>query len=1018
MSAINPIERITQARIVALFTQQLGYVYYGNWEERIGNNNIEEQYLKKFLERQLYPDALVKKTISEIAALAHTSSGNLYERNKAFYSKLRYGIKARPELGEQFATIFPIDWEKPLNNEFGIAEEVTLNGNKIRRPDLVLYINGIAIGVIELKRGTVDIAESIRQCISNWRETFNEQFYTSIQFILAGNNTQGLRYGTIETSEKYYLAWKEDEDDNTGYKLDKYLRKICDKERFLDLIYNGVIFDAGVKKLPRPHQYHALKAAQDFAARREGGIIWHTQGSGKSLVMVLLGKWILENINNSRIVILTDRTELDEQIERVFNDVGEKEIARSQSGQDLMQYLTATKPRLICSLIHKFGNKGEIDYDTFIKELRENPVQTQGEIFVFVDECHRTQSGKLNETMQAILGNAVFIGFTGTPLLKQDKQTTMDVFGRYIHTYKFNEAVADGVVKDLMYEGRNIEQKLSSQSRVDEWFEAKTWGLNDIQKNELKKKWGTMQRVLSSKSRMEKIVQDILFDFNTKPRLCSQMGNAILVASSIYEACKYYALFQETELKGKSALITSYNPQTGDITKEDTGANTETDKEFIFKIYDKLLKDVTPKANKTKTESYEIDNKERFRKEPARMKLLIVVSKLLTGFDAPPCTYIYIDKKMQDHTLFQAICRVNRLDTDDKDYGYIVDYMELFGNVTESINLYTSELDSEVFSKEEVEIVLKDRLKMASDRLETALETIEAICEAVENSKTDLQYIHYFCGNTEVDSDLKANEHKRVALYKGIVAYIRAYANIKSEILLAGYDDKQVKRFDERLEFYLHLREIIRIASGETLDLKAYEADMRFLIDHYIQAEDAQKVSPFDDISLLQLIEADLDKAIATLPESIRGDQYAVAEVIENNVRSRLIEAHLLDPKYFEKMSALLLELIAERKRGVIKYQEYLKKMVELVTTVNRGGGKDLPKSLNTRGKVAIYHILEDEPLSLLCDEAIQHHKQNGFRESVPKQNLLKKAIYDVVKDREKVSEIYQIVDANKEDYR
>ncbi|WP_462267727.1 type I restriction endonuclease subunit R [Mucilaginibacter sp.] len=1018
MSAINPIERITQERIIALFTKQLGYVYYGIWEERTSNSNIEEKYLKAFLQKQGYADILISKAINVLSDLAHTSSGNLYDRNKAFYSKLRYGVSEKTELGEQNESIYPIDWQNPLNNEFGIAEEVTLNGNKTRRPDLVLYINGIAIGVIELKRGTVDIAESIRQCISNWRETFNEQFYTSVQFIFAGNNTQGLRYGTIETGEKYYLAWKEDEDDNTGYKLDKYLKKICSKERFIDLLYNSVIFDAGVKKLPRPHQYHALKAAQDFARRREGGIIWHTQGSGKSLMMVLLGKWILENIDNSRIVILTDRTELDEQIERVFREVGEKDIVRSQSGQDLMQHLTATKPRLICSLIHKFGNTGEADYNTFIKELRENPVQTQGEIFVFVDECHRTQSGKLNETMHAILGSAVFIGFTGTPLLKQDKQTTMDVFGRYIHTYKFNEAVADGVVKDLMYEGRNIEQKLSSQSRVDEWFEAKTWGLNDFQKNELKKKWGTMQRVLSSKSRMEKIVQDILFDFNTKPRLNSQMGNAILVASSIYEACKYYALFQETELKGKSALITSYNPQTGDITKEDTGANTETDREFIFKIYEQLLRNVIPKANKTKTESYEVDSKERFRKEPARMKLLIVVSKLLTGFDAPPCTYIYIDKKMQDHTLFQAICRVNRLDTDDKDYGYIVDYMELFGNVTESINLYTSELDSEGFTKEEVEIVLKDRLKMASERLETSLETLEAICEAVENPKTDLQYIHYFCGNTEIESDLKANEYKRVALYKVIVAYVRAYTGIKSEMLLAGYDEKQIKRFDQRLEFYLHLREVIRIASGETLDLKAYEADMRFLIDHYIQAEDAHKVSPFDDISLLQLIEADLDKAIASLPESIKHNQEAVAEAIENNVRSKLIEAHLLDPKYFEKMSALLLELIAERKRGVIKYQEYLRKMVELVTSVNKGGGKDLPKTLNTRGKVAIYHILEDEPQTLACEDAIQYHKQNGFRESLPKQNLLKKAIYDVVKDKEKVNEIFQIVEANKEDYR
>src|SRR5690606_21110661 len=199
-----------------------------------------------------------------------------------------------------------------------------------------------------------------------------------------------------------------------------------------------------------------------------------------------------------------------------------------RSGKELIRFLTASQPRLVCSLIHKFGNRGEVAFDDFIKELEENPVQTQGEIFVFIDECHRTQSGKLNQVMKAVLHNAVFIGFTGTPLLKQDKKTTMEVFGRYIHTYKFNEAVEDGVVKDLMYEGRSIEQNLTSQTKVDQWFEAKTAGLNDFQKNELKKKWGTMQNVLSSKSRMEQIVAYILIDFITKPRLKPEMGNAIL----------------------------------------------------------------------------------------------------------------------------------------------------------------------------------------------------------------------------------------------------------------------------------------------------------------------------------------------------------------------------------------------------------------------------------------------------------------------------------------------------------
>ena len=1015
---INPIERITQKRIIQLFTLQLGYIDYGNWEDRPNNSNVEESYLRDFLKKKEYSDALVEKAIAEVTQLASSSAGNLYDRNQKMYNLLRYGVKARPELGEQFETIFPIDWKNWEENDFGIAEEVSLYNQKHnRRPDIVLYINGIAFGVLELKRGTVDIAESIRQNISNQQELFSQRFFTTVQLILAGNNTQGLRYGTTDTPEKYYLSWKEDEQDNEEYKLDKYLKKLCEKSRVIDLLYNGIIFDAGWKKLPRPHQYFGLKAAQDFIKRREGGIIWHTQGSGKSLMMVMIGKWILENIPNSRIVILTDRTELDDQIERVFNDVGETDIAKTKSGKELMHYLQASKPRLICSLIHKFGNKGEADFDVFIKELKDNPITTQGEIFVFVDECHRTQSGKLNEAMKAILHNAVFIGFTGTPLLKVDKKTTMDVFGRYIHTYKFDEAVQDGVVKDLMYEGRQIEQKLTSQQKVDEWFNIKTKGLNDFQRNELKKKWGTMQNVLSSKGRMEKIVADIVVDFSTKPRLASQNGNAILVAGSIYEAAKYYSLFLQTELKGKCALVTSYNPNASDISKEDTGVETETDKEFIYKIYTELLEKVSTKGNKSKTETYESDVKELFRKQPTRMKLLIVVSKLLTGFDAPPCSYIYIDKKMQDHTLFQAICRVNRLDTDDKDYGYIVDYMELFGNVTDAIDVYTSELDSEGFSKEEVSIQLKDRLKVAADRLEVALETVEALCENVPNKKTDLDFIKYFCGNTENPEDLKSHEYKRMALYKSIVEYIRAFANMTTDFEVAGYGEKEIKHFKDRLDFYLNVREVIRIASNETIDLKVYEADMRFLLDTYIRAEESEVISPFEDISLLDLMETDMGKAIDSLPKSVKGSKEAVAEVIENNVRSKIVEEHLLDPKYFDEMSVLLTELIEARKRDSILYQDYLLKMAELIRMVNKGKKDDVPASLNTKGKVALYHTLENEELALVCDREVQYAKQEGFRDNLMKKRKVQNAIKRIVDDETLAEQIYQIIEQNKEDY-
>lgn len=1015
MSTISPIERITQNRIIQLFLDQ-AYTYYGNWEERPGNSNVEEVYLRAFLLERGYSLTLQNKAIQELSALAKTSAGHLYERNKNFYSALRYGIKAKEDIGEQNETIFPIDWLNPQNNHFGIAEEVTLQGTNTRRPDLVLYINGIAIAVIELKRGIVDISESIRQSISNQKDHFHEWFYSTVQILFAGNNTQGLKYGTIETPEKYYLSWKEDEHENEGYKLDKYLNKLCNKERLIDIIYNGIVFDGGVKKLPRPHQYLGLKEAQNFIRRQEGGIIWHTQGSGKSILMVLLAKWILENIANARVVMLTDRTELDEQIERVFKDSGE-DVARTRSGVELIQFLTDSKPRLICSLIHKFGNKGETDYRTFIEDLKNNPIKTQGNIFVFIDECHRSQSGNLNETMKLVLHQAVFIGFTGTPLLKADKQTTMDVFGRYIHTYKFNEAVEDEVIKDLVYEGRDIEQKLTSQDKVDAWFDAKTKGLNDFQRSELKKKWGTMQHLLSSKSRMEKIVNDILLDFSTKARLSSERGNAILVAGSIFEACKYFELFQNTPLKNKSAIITSYNPNNSDITTEDTGEDSETDKEYIFKTYENLLKNVSPLPNKTKTESYEIDKKEQFRKQPAKMKLLIVVSKLLTGFDAPACSYIYIDKKMQDHTLFQAICRVNRLDSDDKDFGYIVDYMELFGKVTDAIEVYTSELDAENFSKEEVEIVLKDRLKMARERLENALEELTELCSEVVYPRAELDYIHYFCGNTETPDDLKENEYKRVALYKLIVSYIRAYANLNGEFEDAGFSEAEIRHFEERLDHFLKLRETIRIASGETLDLKAYEADMRHLLDNYIQAEESKVLTAFENVSLLELMGIDIHAAINGLPAGAKGSPEAIAETIENNVRSKIVREHMLDPIFFEKMSHLLNELIEERKRGVIAYKEYLSKISDLIKNVNRGKESDSPATLKTQGARAIYNYLKDEKLALACEQAIRYSRKDGFRENIQKQQEIRAAIYEVIKDEQQTMDIYQIVDANRIDY-
>ncbi|MFA4828057.1 MAG: HsdR family type I site-specific deoxyribonuclease [Thermodesulfovibrionales bacterium] len=1002
MSNVGDIERATQNRVVQLFKNQLGYTYLGNWEERLVNSNIEEDIVREYLSQKGYSEILIGKALDKLRITANNYNESLYTNNKNVYGLLRYGVKVKADVGENYETVELIDWKRPLKNQFAIAEEVTVQGNRDKRPDIVLYVNGIALGVLELKRSTVSIGDGIRQSIVNQQKEFIQSFFSTIQFVFAGNDTEGLRYGAIGTPEKYFLKWKEESSEENL--LDKYLLKLCDKERFLEFVYNFILFDGGIKKLCRTHQYFGVKAAQEHVRRREGGIIWHTQGSGKSLVMVWLAKWILENNPNARVVILTDRDELDKQIERVFNDSGES-MVRTKSGKDLMEQLGNTLPRLLCSLVHKFGRRDVENFDEFIEELKSGPTNTVGEIFVFVDECHRTQSGKLHKVMKAIMKNAIFIGFTGTPLLKQDKQTSLEVFGKYIHTYKFNEAVEDEVVRDLIYEARDIDQKISSQQRIDEWFEAKTKGLNDFQKSELKRKWGTMQRVLSSRSRLEKIVSDIIFDFNVKPRLSWGMGNAILIAGSIYEACRYFELFQNTELKGKCAVITSYNPSHRDITTEDTGANTETEKEYIYKTYVALL-------NGRATEKYEDAVKEKFIKEPAIMKLLVVVDKLLVGFDAPPCTYLYIDKSMQDHGLFQAICRVNRLDSEDKEFGYIVDYKDLFRKVENAVAVYTSELDYDNFQKEDVDVLLKDRLEKGRERLDNALEEIALLREPVAPPKDSLAYIRYFCGNPENENDLKANEVKRTALYKQAVALIRAYANIAGEMEEAGYSDKEIEDIKKQLDFYLNLREEIRKASGETLDLKTYEADMRHLIDNFIQAEEPRKVSLFENQTLIDLIvNTGIANAINNLPQGIKSSKEAVAETIENNVRRKIIKEHLIDPAYFEEMSKLLNEIIKERKANAVSYEEYLKKIAELAKRVNNLTRDDLPARIQTRAQRALYNNLgKNEALAIATDEAINRVKKADWKGNPQKENEIKAEIYKILKDVNEVERIFSII--------
>jgi type I restriction enzyme, R subunit len=943
MSNVGQKERQTQNRVVRLFRDRLKYEYGGNLDDQ-DNINIDEATLRQNLLVRAIDEELVNRAIQQILTAASIGSGqSLYDANRKVYDLLRYGVKVKRNVGENFETVRLIDWDKPDANHFVVAEEVTIKGEHTKRPDIVLYVNGIALGVIELKRSYVTVSEGIRQNIGNQKQTFVRPFFTTVQLLFAGNDVQGLRYAVIDTQEKYWLEWKEAGDEPNP--LDRSLMQMCSKERFLEIIHDFIVFDAGTKKAARHNQFFGVKAAQERIPSREGGIIWHTQGSGKSLIMVWLAKWIQENETDARVLIVTDRTELDDQIEKVFGGVSEK-ITRSRSGVEMIRLLTQSHPWLMCSLVHKFrgaddDSSRDSDAEDFIKELSATvpaDFKAKGNLFVFVDEAHRTQSGKMHRAMKALLPDAMFIGFTGTPLLKADKMTSIETFGSFIHTYKFDEAVRDGVVLDLRYEARNIDQELKGAAHVDTWFDLKTQGLTDLSKARLKKRWGTMQKVTSAKSRAEMIVQDILMDFEREPRLISSRGNAMLVGDSVYQACKFYELFVQAGFQGKVAIVSSYVPNATAISKEDAG---EGDNEEMrkYNIYREMLSDYfNEPADKAvlRIEEFEKDVKRRFIEEPGQMKLLIVVDKLLTGFDAPSASYLYIDKKMRDHGLFQAICRINRLDGDDKTYGYVIDYRDLFKSLDKAITDYTSDaLDG--YAKEDVEGLLEDRIQQEREDLDEALEKVRALCEPVTAPKDILEYQHYFVSTVPGNADqIKDNEPKRIELYKSVAALVRAYSALANDMDRAGYTPAEANAIKDEVVHYTAVKNEVEVGAGENIDMKQFEAGMRSLLDTYIQADPVEQVATFDK-GLVQLIVERGADAIDALPGGIKKNPEAVAETIINNVRKTIVDERAMNPKYYDRMSLLLDAIIEQRRQDAIEYADYLAKLLEHADKVGKG---------------------------------------------------------------------------------
>lgn len=1022
-------ERDYQNALVKRFQEELGYTYLGNWQYAKGatvnnmgvaNSPILDDEIRSFLKEQgrtemQIEDVLVK--LKDKARLGDSKMSSLIQCNTDLYDTLIMGIKSQPSPEENHEDVMFFDFDHPQNNHFAIAEEVSYIDpllGKNKRPDIVVYVNGIALAVIELKRSLVNYEEGIKQHLSNERD-FIPSFFTTTQFTIASNDDVEFRYGTIGTPLAFWCKWKRDTNKvgDTITEKEAY-RLFFNKENFMFFFHYGVLNDGGIKKVLRPHQIYAIKAAAKRMPQKESGVIWHSQGSGKSLTMVALASYIQKNFSNPRVVVITDRKELDLQLAGTFVKGGNK-LHHAESCSDLLDTLNKGDEWLICSLIHKFGahnhndeaEKDEsgtkVSLDEYLNELQTiiakkygNHFSVKGDnIFVFVDECHRTQSGRLHEAMRAIMGKEVMlIGFTGTPLLKKDKGDPYNAiksmsertFGPYIHKYLHKQAVEDKVILDLQYEYRNVEQQLTSKEKVDQKLAALTAGreLTPEQKQMVEERWATMERIYSTKERIERIGYSILDDLNYG-LLKHDWCNAMLIAGSIFQAYRYYKFFSSSDLKGRCAVVTSYDPTDSDIANNSADNNKTTEAKFKYDWAKKSFEE----AGVKNADEYEKRAKELFVKRPAQMKLLIVVNKLLTGFDAPCATILYIDNEIKDHTLFQAVCRVNRLGEDIKDakgdiivkthkeFGRIVDFKNLFNSIENVVTKFNDGSGFEGLDDVDIDGLLDSAVNKCKEKLLAATEAYEGLKTIWESkSLNDLEALsEYYI--KEYDGEEPAQTRRNI-MYSITGSMVTAYNNMSDYFSKTDLTAEQINHFASLSREAGTVQRKVKQKSGDDFDPKTLDPDMRQLLDQHIRAEDAETFIPSSaDFSFLDLINdnTDVEEATEKAIHEAGGNANGAAEAIEGKARRVNTDWNSGDVEEYRLFSDKLQALLEELKARNATAKEKIEALIEHIKAIKHGN--DAPSDLaNKRSKAlwnnrAAWHAPEDKDETILIIKTI-----------------------------------------------
>ncbi|HCU2821503.1 TPA: type I restriction endonuclease subunit R [Clostridioides difficile] len=897
--------------------KNLGYTYIDIQEAEIMRGNLYNVLLKPIIKSKLeelnsytYKGKEYKFNKKNIRAamndLDELLTDGLVKTNEKIFNTLLLGRSYTETLKDgtkRSFTIKFIDWEDISNNDFYIVEEFSVeseDGKNTARPDLVLFINGIPFGVIECKKSSLSIEQGISQMIRNQSKDYIPQLFKFIQIAMATNKNE-TKYATCSTPKKFWSVWKEENNkwlddeldkvvnDRIPTNQDKNIISLFHPSRVIEFIKYFILFDKDVKKICRYQQYFAIKEIMktieenDENGNRQSGVVWHTQGSGKSLTMVMVAKYILSKLAtlNPKVIVVTDRVDLDTQINRTFNHTRLK-ATKASTGNHLIKLINDDEADIITTLVHKFD----------IAANKETKLENR-DIFVLVDESHRSQYKELNTKMKNVFPNACYIGFTGTPLMKKQKSTVKKFGSKLIHKYTIANGVEDKAILPLLYEGRMVEQSVNRRA-IDLQLDIITRNLNKAQKEEVMKKWSRFERVASSEQRIRLISFDINEHFVNNYKSSNSPFTAMLATSSKSEAIKYLRAFEELNDMNVAVVISPPDMREG---------NEEVDKvskDMIIEFWNEMMKKY---SNST---SYEDTIKDNFIH--GEIDLLIVVEKLLTGFDAPRATVLYIDKEMKEHTLLQAIARVNRL-YEGKDYGYIVDYRGLIKKLDEAMSQYSGS-GLENFEGKDLKGAICN-VSVIIGSLRQYYSELISFFNSVKNKDDEEEYEVYLA-----DNKLRADFYELVSNYGRNLSI-----TLESEKIYNELGKEEIEKHKSYFKFCQKLRQSVKRRYSDSIDNKEYEARMQKLIDNYIAAEGMMYITNPVDILDEKAFEEEVNNT---------KNPRSKADTIRTRLGKSISEKWDENPTYYKKFSERIEKVLEDYKNKRISEFDYLNKMEDL----------------------------------------------------------------------------------------